>query len=545
MAVAAFFPWLGSVHLFDWDEINFAEAAREMLVTHNYAQVQINFEPFYEKPPLFFWLQAISMKIWGINEFAARFPNAVFGVLTLATLYKIGRAIQNAKFGFLCALMHMSALLPHFYFKTGIIDPVFNYFIFLGIYSLTHILYLPTARKAVYWAFLGGLAMGLAILTKGPVALLIPGITFFVYWAIARFKPIFSLINLIAACLAAGFIPLIWLAYETYQHGPDFILAFLQYQLELFTKPVAGHGQPFYYHFVVILLGCFPASILAWGKLSKANPTSFTFLRVMQILLGVVMLLFSLVTTKIVHYSSMAYFPLTFLAANYLYDLEQKRIQPNRSMRLGFLWTGMIVVSLFISFPLLGLLKNHWHHLIPDDFTQAMVAMSVPWSLTDCLVGVVYGLLLIVAYRLFRRQAIIPFALLTSLATTFCLTLGTLLIIPKIEAHIQRPAIEFYKQLAGQDVYLTTLGFKSYAPFFYFQQPNDPQSRRKDPHWLLTGEIDKPAYFVEKITDKALLDDWPDIKLIKIEGGFAFYKREIGGRLVTNHSQTHEGGYKK
>jgi 4-amino-4-deoxy-L-arabinose transferase-like glycosyltransferase len=60
------------------DEINFAESAREMIVTGDYSKVQINFNPFWEKPPLFIWMQVLSMKIFGINEFAARFPNAVF-----------------------------------------------------------------------------------------------------------------------------------------------------------------------------------------------------------------------------------------------------------------------------------------------------------------------------------------------------------------------------------------------------------------------------------------------------------------------------------
>src|SRR5262245_47043667 len=58
--------------LYDWDEINFAESSREMLVTGNYFQVQIDFRPFWEKPPLYFWMQAASMKIFGVNEFAAR-----------------------------------------------------------------------------------------------------------------------------------------------------------------------------------------------------------------------------------------------------------------------------------------------------------------------------------------------------------------------------------------------------------------------------------------------------------------------------------------
>ncbi|MGB0166506.1 MAG: ArnT family glycosyltransferase, partial [Luteibaculum sp.] len=75
----SFFFGIGQFHLFDWDEINFAECAREMIVSGEYTKVQMDFRPFWEKPPLFFWLQVISMKIFGINEFAARFPNAFFG----------------------------------------------------------------------------------------------------------------------------------------------------------------------------------------------------------------------------------------------------------------------------------------------------------------------------------------------------------------------------------------------------------------------------------------------------------------------------------
>ena len=75
----SFIPFLGLTHLFDWDEINFAEAAREMIVSGNYSMVTIDFQPFWEKPPFFIWLQALSMKAFGVNEFAARLPNAICG----------------------------------------------------------------------------------------------------------------------------------------------------------------------------------------------------------------------------------------------------------------------------------------------------------------------------------------------------------------------------------------------------------------------------------------------------------------------------------
>jgi 4-amino-4-deoxy-L-arabinose transferase-like glycosyltransferase len=127
-----FIPFLGNVHLFDWDEINFAESAREMLLTHHFRTVQINFQPFYEKPPFYIWLQTLSMSYFGVNEFAARFPNAIIGIVTMITVYNVGRRYFDKTFGIWWALLFASSILPQLYFKSGIIDPVFNYFIFIS-----------------------------------------------------------------------------------------------------------------------------------------------------------------------------------------------------------------------------------------------------------------------------------------------------------------------------------------------------------------------------------------------------------------------------
>src|SRR5688572_6339264 len=124
-----FLPFLGSTHLFDWDEINFAESAREMLATGDYFRVQINYEPFWEKPPLFFWLQAGCMTIFGVGEFAARLPNAICGIITLLVIFDLGRRLFTTRFAWLWVLFVTGSLTPHLYFQSGIIDPIFNLFI--------------------------------------------------------------------------------------------------------------------------------------------------------------------------------------------------------------------------------------------------------------------------------------------------------------------------------------------------------------------------------------------------------------------------------
>ncbi len=114
IGVLLFVPFLGNVHLFDWDEINFAESAREMLLTGNYRMVQINFQPFYEKPPLFIWLQALSMNYFGVSEFAARLPNAICGIATMLVVFNVGRYVFSSQLGVLWALLFACSFLPQF-----------------------------------------------------------------------------------------------------------------------------------------------------------------------------------------------------------------------------------------------------------------------------------------------------------------------------------------------------------------------------------------------------------------------------------------------
>ncbi|HTL80771.1 MAG TPA: glycosyltransferase family 39 protein, partial [Bacteroidia bacterium] len=195
LAMAVFIPFLGAVHLFDWDEINFAECAREMLVSKNYSIVQIGYLPFWEKPPLFIWMQAASMHFFGVNEFAARLPNAICGVITLLSVYAIGRKVYDDRFARLWVLVFAGSILPGFYFHSGIIDPWFNLFIFLGIYQF--IIYtnefpsISTQKLFHRRIILSAVFIALAVLTKGPVALLIFGLCFLV-WRLLKRAPVMS-----------------------------------------------------------------------------------------------------------------------------------------------------------------------------------------------------------------------------------------------------------------------------------------------------------------------------------------------------------------
>src|SRR5664279_3512947 len=247
-AILFFIPFLGCVHLFDWDEINFAESAREMIVTGNFSRVQIDFHPFWEKPPLFFWMQALSMKLFGINEFAARFPNAIIGIFTLLTLYLIGKRLYDEKFGLIWSLSYLGSFLPHIYFRSGIIDPLFNFFIFLTVIFLAKSIKENDNDNGLKFALFAGISAGLATLTKGPVGLLIAGISVLVYWASVKFKKSSNWRNILIFSISCLVITSLWFVPEMINNGFWFIREFLKYQAGLFLNPVAGHSEPIYYH---------------------------------------------------------------------------------------------------------------------------------------------------------------------------------------------------------------------------------------------------------------------------------------------------------
>jgi 4-amino-4-deoxy-L-arabinose transferase-like glycosyltransferase len=521
-----FIPFLGRVHLFDWDEINFAESAREMIVTGNYHRVQINFQPFWEKPPLFFWLQAGSMKMFGINEFAARFPNAIFGIITLVTFFLVGKKYKSPQFGFIWAISYLGTFLPHLYFKSGIIDPVFNYFIFLGIYFMYLNISGEVFKNKFVYPSLAGLFIGLATLTKGPVGLLVFLISFFVYFLFTRFKNFPNIKKILLFIFFFTIICLLWFGQEIMNNGFWFLKEFLSYQADLFLHPVASHGEPFYYHFVVVFIGCFPISIIALPILFGKNvDVKKSFLRLMKILFWTVMILFSITTTKIVHYSSLTYMPLAFMAACYLDWLIINKEKMKISLLILTAFMGFVFSFLLAALPYIA---NHHELILPylkDPFAAASLNVNVHWSGFESFIGIFYFFAVILAIVFFNKKQNWRAILLLFYSTAICLFVYLLTVVPKIEKYSQGPAIDFYESLQGKNVYIWPIGFKSYAQYFYAKKPASPVYGETDEQLLLKGNITKPAFFVVKVTNTGFDTSCNNCKLIKQEGGFKFYKR--------------------
>jgi len=525
-------PFLGSVNLFDSDETNYAESAREMLITGDYLTVQIDFEPFPEKPPLFFWLQAASMKLFGINEFAARFPNVICGILSLVFLYLLGSTIYGHRFGILWVLSYGAAILPFFYFKSGIIDPWFNLFTFSGISLFVLYLDPDRSRHRLVFLLLSAVALGLAVLTKGPVAVLIFGICFLVFLIIKRFRIRTTFLHGLLYLLVLITVGGSWYFYQLIEGNTGFIHDFIQYHIRLFASDPAFHRGFFGYHLVVLFLGVFPASVLALKSFTKkAEETELRriYRYWMYMLFWVVILLFSLVKTKLLHYSSLAYFPVTFLAAWVWEKWIGRKLEIGGWQVALIIMVALMYAAAAILFPLLTehddwLLTKNFAFLRP--FTREAIQRDVHWSGYEWMIGAFLLLgVLVSSIQILRRNVsgmvvLHLTILLFSTATIYTFT-------ERVEGYTQRAAIKFYQGLRGQDVYVNTLGFKSFAHLFYVdkQPAGEDDSRER----LLSEPLDKDAYFVMRIDKKQqYLERYPALEVLQEKDGYVFTVKRAG-----------------
>lgn len=530
-----FLPFIGETHLFDLDEIEFAEAAREMLVSDNFKEVQINFTSFNKIPPLFFWMQATAMHFFGVNEFAARLPNALIGILTLLVVFHIGKRLKDKKFGILWALVYLSSFLPHIYFKTGLIEPSFNLFVFLSIYFVTiltendEFFYRSNKRKRrIKLLAFAAFFAGLSVLTKGPIGIILHSFTFLVYLAFTKFKKTNTFGEIVWFGIVFLMTIFTWHGIGFYENGPIYITEFIQRNVDLLQAECFNGGGPVYYHFIVLLLGCFPASIFMFGGIKKhkfSTDLLQNFQKWMIALLIVVLVVFSFVQTKVVHYSSLAYFPITFFATYYLYYHLKKKKKWKWYHNTLLLFVGVLLGIAITLIPLIGYNPEILIGFLKNEFIIGVLQTKVYWSNWESLYGLAFiGSLVLSANLFYTKNKRLGIAVLL-ISSTIIIEVVAVIFAPRIEMYTQSATIEFYESKKEEDCYIEVLGFKSYGHLFYTDKK--VENCIYTPDELLSVKLTKPAYFVSKNIDKdTLLIQYEKLELLYEKNGFVFYKKK-------------------
>jgi 4-amino-4-deoxy-L-arabinose transferase-like glycosyltransferase len=256
-----FFLGLGDMGLTDRDEGRNAEAGREMFESGDRLTPTFNGELRVAKPVFLYWLMDQSYRLFGVNEFAARFPSALFGVglILIHYLFLVHQRDQTvALFGGLMLLLNLEILGLG---RMALTDSVLIFFTTASLYGFWLGLHGAGGVRRWIWVFYIGMA--LATLTKGPVGFAVPLIAAALYltWT-RRWRDYWRKGVPLAGMLLFILLAAPWYAAMFLVHGDAYATGAKAHTIGRFLSPMEGHQGTIFFYLPVLLLGFFPWSAL-------------------------------------------------------------------------------------------------------------------------------------------------------------------------------------------------------------------------------------------------------------------------------------------
>jgi len=352
LSVLAYFCFMfgnGLISLTIPDEVFYTQTAKEMLNNHSWMTAYIFGQPQFEKPIFLYWLLKLGFMIFGINSFAARFFPALFGIIGIIAVYLFGRiGFKDDKKAFISAIVLMTSGLYLGLSRTVFTDLVFSVFILLSLLSF-------------YWGFSfknrkgAGILMffvfsALAVLTKGPLGIIIPLLTAVIFLLIKK-----DIKFLLDRCFIWGFllfslISLPWYILMFKLYGNAFIHEFFynDHYRRIIEAEHRGNDTWFFYPFSMI--GCiFPwsiflvAALFSLPKYLKQKDNSFYVFLIC--LICVTFVVFQNAHSKLVSYIFPLFPALGLICGGYITDALARGEKNNRLFRL-FLSLSLLIIFL-------------------------------------------------------------------------------------------------------------------------------------------------------------------------------------------------------
>jgi 4-amino-4-deoxy-L-arabinose transferase len=335
---------LGVRPLFMPDELRYGEIAREMLASGNWITPRLNGLLYFEKPPFGHWLNALSLFLFGENEFAVRFASAVAAGVSAITTYFVSRHFfKSATAPFLATFIFLTIFEVQAIGTFSTLDSMFSAILNAGIAVFAFAAGAPLNKQRLY-LLAAGVLLGIAFMTKGLLAFVLPGIVL-LPWLLYRRDYALLFKRSWIAVAAAIIISLPW-ALAIHQQQPDFWRYFIWVEhIQRFAAENAQHKAPFYYFlmylpFVTIpWFFMLPAAIKGLRSLPADNERQSGVLFVLLWAL-VPLLFFSVASGKLITYILPCMIPFAVLLGVGL-DAARKEL---RLLRLGLGLTALLIL---------------------------------------------------------------------------------------------------------------------------------------------------------------------------------------------------------
>ncbi|MFH1136754.1 MAG: glycosyltransferase family 39 protein [Pseudomonadota bacterium] len=543
LAATLFLAGLGGLPFIDRDEGEYAAVALEMVQRSDYVIPHANGRPYYEKPPLFFWLMVLSFETLGYNEAAGRLPSALSGLALALLVAWFGRRRGGDLLGLVAGLMTVSSLLVVMMSRIALLDSLLTLFttMTLFFYLEGELAETGAPGRGGRWFLAAWASMGLAFLTKGPVGAAAPLAAVFLYSlfnrnlmaAIGRSRP---LSGVLVFLVVSG--P--WYLAAFLREGENFWKGFFVSQnATRFTQVLLGHGAPLWFYLPVLAVMVWPWFLFAlspaWraltGTAARRREGTASPLAALDAFLALWLIadliLFSAAATKQPNYILPAVPPALLLAARWW--TPRLESPPEASSGKGaFLVTILIGLALAVFFLVVEqaaplALEKARAGINPDSFEYAFTPETPVLGAWLKIIGLVVGGGGITALLLARKGR-----LKTSFSVLCCAALFMILglafdTVPRAMDYLQTPARTLARDsatmmapgdsLASFGLYKPTLWFYTGRPILRILS-REPEKLRE-----YLGRKER-AFVLSRATLLPLLEAEPRFRLLRTSGGY-------------------------
>lgn len=355
---ALYFLRLGSYPLFDPDEPVYGQVAREMAGGGGWLSPHLNGALWFDKPPLFYWLSALSVSLFGPTEFACRLPSALAALGVIGLVYALARHDFGPRAAAFSALVMMTCLQQIILARAAVTDMTFVLCLTAALYCYRRWLHevMVGSGAWLFWSLACGAATGLAMLTKGPVAPLLLSLTFLIHAnSIGRGRHLRSVDAALAVAMALA-VGLPWYIAMYLLHGQQFVQGFLvANNITRFLKAEhvkqTGHWYAVFFNIPVLIGFFFPWSVFLpcavarlWDKFGRktAPPSPAKIgLRLALVWCGVIFVFFSISKTQLVTYIFPLY-PAAAILVGTLWCEAETDVLARRGVR-GGIWAALLL----------------------------------------------------------------------------------------------------------------------------------------------------------------------------------------------------------